>query len=166
MLQKLVTNKESKNKESEGREKERKLEKGASILGTISGAGSVLGSWQICHAVCLGIVALLAAMGITLIGMPLGFLTTIAQPLWFIAVLFLVITGILYLTRRCISGRMLLVQSGLLVAGIPFGRGYAVLWWSVGGVLAIAGITAMIYKQLQRRKFHEKNKAEKCDKCH
>lgn len=154
MLQKLV------------RPIRRGTEKSASILGTVSGAGSVLGSWQICHAVCLGIITMLAAMGITLVGMPLGFLTTIAQPLWFIAVSLLVITGILYLTRRCISGRMLLVQSGLLVAGIPFGKEYSVVWWGIGGALAIAGIMMMIHQRLQWRKSHEKNKAEKCDKCH
>lgn len=152
MLQKLVTNKEG--------EAHKKLEKGASMLGTISGAGSVLGSWQICHTICLGIVAVLAAMGITLVGMPLGFLTTIAQPLWFVAAGLLAVTGILYLTRRCISGRMLMLQSGLLVAGIPFGQKYAVVWWGVGGALAMGGVAAMIHKRKRR------NSHEKYDKCH
>lgn len=158
----------AKNKDNE-REKNKKLERGASILGTLSGAGSVLGSWQICHTVCLGIVAVLAAMGITLTFMPLGFLTTLAQPLWFIAVLLLIITGILYLTRRCISGRMLLLQSGLLIAGIPFGQEYAAAWWIIGGVIASMGIIGMVCNRLQRRNVHETNKTKKDDtnhKCH
>ncbi len=163
MLQKLVKNKE--------REKERKLEKGVSVLGTLSGAGSVLGSWQVCHTVCLGIIAALGMMGITLTFMPLGFLTTIAQPLWFIAVLLLIITGILYFTRRCLSGKMLLLQSGLLIAGVPFTQDYALVWWIAGGAIAGAGVIAMIWerirRRLQRRQFHETKKFEKkCDKCH
>ena len=36
------------------------------LAGRASGAASVLGSWQVCHNVCLGLIALLAVFGITL----------------------------------------------------------------------------------------------------
>ena len=95
-------------------------EKMISATGSISGTASVLGSWQICHNVCLGIVALLSILGITIVGMPLEFLTKVAVPFWTIAFLLLLVTIGLYIKKKCISRNLLIFNSGLIIAGIPF----------------------------------------------
>src|SRR3989338_5629834 len=97
-----------------------KEEKAIGAVGSISGTASILGSWQVCHSICLGIIALLGIIGITVVGMPLLFLTKIAIPLWAIAILLLIITIILYLKKKCISRGWILLNTGLIIAGIPF----------------------------------------------
>ena len=110
--------------------------------GAVSGAASILGSWQVCHSVCLGIVALLGLLGITVIGMPLAFLTEWAIPLWSIAFALLLVTIGFYLKKRCISSRLIMVNSGLLIAGIPFQgfQNYSPYLWIIGGVVVVSGI--------------------------
>ena len=81
----------------------------------ISGAASILGSWQICHNVCLGIIALLGLIGITITGMPLFFLTQIAVPIWAFAVVLLTISFALYVKMKCISRNLLIINTGLIV---------------------------------------------------
>lgn len=135
-------------------------EKVIAASGTLSGATSILGSWQICHSICLGLIALLSVIGITVVGMPLLFLTKIAVPLWSIAFVILMATFILYLKKRCISKRMIIFNSGLLIAGIPFAavQKFAVVFWSIGGLVAFIAIMWFIQEKLQRRKTNHENK--------
>src|SRR3989338_8585897 len=121
-------------------------EKVIGATGSVSGAASILGSWQVCHSLCLGLVALLGVIGITLTGMPLLFLTKIAVPLWTIAVVLLIITIYLYISRKCISKNVLLFNSGLLIAGTPFQalQPFQIFFWVLGGVLAALGIGLFI----------------------
>ena len=60
-------------------------EKVMGATGSVSGVASVFGSWQVCHNICLGLIAVLAVLGVTVTGMPLLFLTKWAIPLWTIA---------------------------------------------------------------------------------
>lgn len=110
--------------------------------GSLSGAASVLGSWQICHSVCIALIALLSAVGITVAGMPLAFLTKVAIPLWSIAVALLVVLAILAARKRCISRNLLIINTGLIVAGVPFQRiqPFIVWFWIAGGAIALFGI--------------------------
>lgn len=135
-------------------------EKVIAASGTLSGATSILGSWQICHSICLGIIALLSAIGITLVGMPLLFLTKIAVPLWSGAFGILLITVILYLKKKCISLKMIIFNSGLLIAGVPFAavQKFAVVFWIIGGIIASVAIIWYIQEKLQRRKANHENK--------
>ncbi len=95
-------------------------EKIIGATGSLSGIASILGSWQACHSVCLTLVGFLSILGITVVGMPLAFLTGVAIPVWIGAVILLIIVAILYIKKRCISSRLLMVNSGLIIAGIPF----------------------------------------------
>ena len=95
-------------------------ERSIGTTGSISGAASILGSWQICHNVCLGLIALLSVIGITVAGMPLLFLTKLAIPLWTVAVILLGITTWFFIKKKCISGKLIIINSGLIIAGIPF----------------------------------------------
>lgn len=56
------------------------------VLGGIFTALGGLGAFGVCHTICQTIIIVLAAIGITVIGMPLAFL---AEP-WFIAISFAV----------------------------------------------------------------------------
>src|SRR3989338_7497294 len=108
-------------------------EKGANLTSSVSGAMSFLGGYQVCHNVCLGIVALLSIIGITVIGMPLLFLTKVAVPFWIAAVILLAITIALYFTKKCISGKLILFNSGLIIIGIPFSpvQKYSLFLWII-----------------------------------
>ena len=129
-------------------------EKLAGTTGTISGVAGVLGSWQVCHNVCLGLIALLSVVGITVVGMPLLFLTKIAVPLWIAAFVLLLITIGFYLKKGCISGRLIIINSGLVIAGIPFKilQPFLVFFWIIGGMLGILGISLFIKDKIWGRK--------------
>ncbi|NOZ81346.1 MAG: hypothetical protein GXP63_06775 [DPANN group archaeon] len=129
----------------------------AGASGGISGAASILGSWQICHGVCLGIISLLGVIGITLTGMPLAFLTKIAVPIWLIAVALLGVVLYFYLTRHCISRNLILINTGLIVAGTPFLalQPYQVWFWIVGGSIAVSGVGLFVKDKLTKKKMRQ-----------
>ena len=119
--------------------------------GSVAGIASILGTWQACHNVCLALVGFLSILGITVIGMPLVFLTEVAIPVWTVAVILLTITAILYIKKKCISSRLLLVNSGLIIAGIPFPflQQFTEIFWVIGGVLVVTGISLFIKDKIQ-----------------
>jgi|SRR3989344_5093492 len=125
--------------------------------GSVSGIASVLGSWQVCHNVCLGIVAVLALLGIAVVGMPLAFLTKLAIPFWTIAFVLLLITILLYFKKRCISNRLILFNSGLIIAGIPFQtlEIFNPIFWTVGASFLLGATSLYIKDKISMRKNHE-----------
>ncbi len=125
-------------------------EKFVSSSGSISGVASVLGSWQMCHNVCLGIIVLLSVIGITIVGMPLLFLTKVALPLWVIALLMFCLTLWFYFKHHCISRTLILINAGLLIAGIPFAilQKYSIMLWVMGGILIAGGIVLYVKDKL------------------
>lgn len=129
--------------------KERAIE----ATGSISGAASILGSWQVCHNLCLGLIAVLGILGITVTGMPLLFFTKIAIPVWIVAVALLFITIAIYIKKPCISKNLILVNSGLVIAGTPFQalQKFSLFFWIIGGILALAGISFFIKDKIQRK---------------
>ena len=135
-------------------------EKVVGASGSVSGLTSFLGSWQICHNVCLGIIALLGVIGITIVGMPLLFLTKIAIPLWITAISLLLITIFFYFKKRCISNRLILFNSGLIIAGFPFQIGnFLITFWIVGGLLSIIGISLFFKDKLNKRRVAKDGKS-------
>ena len=117
-------------------------EKIVSLIGGVSGFSSILGSWQICHNLCLGLISLLSVIGISVAGMPFLFLTKIVIPLWTIALLLFGVTFYFYKKRKCVSKNLLLLNAGFLIAGIPFAffEPYAIVLWTIGGAIAVMGI--------------------------
>ena len=118
--------------------------------GSISGATSILGSWQVCHNICLGIIAVLAAIGITVTGMPLLFLTKVAIPFWIAALTLLFIITIIYFKKKCISNKLIMFNSGLIIAGIPFSQKFSKLFLVVGSIIAVLGL--ILFVKERRRK--------------
>lgn len=76
------------------------------ILGGVFTTLGGLGAFGVCHTICQTIIVVLAAIGITIIGMPLAFL---AEP-WFIAIslavggVFLLGALVMYLRHRKMKG--------------------------------------------------------------
>lgn len=129
-------------------------ERTVGLLGSASGVSSILGSWQICHNICLGIIALLAVLGITITGMPLLFLTKIVVPLWSVAVVFLFVTYWLYYWKKCFSKNLLLINTGLVIAGTPsqIVSSLQPAFWAVGGIIASSGVVLYLNEKMKQRK--------------
>lgn len=127
-------------------------EKFVGIAGSVSGITSILGSWQVCHNLCLGLIAFLSILGITVIGMPLIFLTKIALPFWIIATSLLLLTLFIYFKRRCISYKLILFNSGLIIAGTPFQslHSFSPIFWIVGGTLVLFSISLFVKDKIKR----------------
>ncbi|MEK6922211.1 MAG: hypothetical protein AABX08_00240 [Nanoarchaeota archaeon] len=128
-------------------------EKVAGISTSLSGGLSFLGGWQVCHNICLWLIALLAVFGITLVGMPLLFLTKVAIPFWIIAVMLFFITLILYFKKKCISKNLIILNAGIIIAGIPFKeiQSYSSVFRIVGFGLIIIAIFRYIKEKLRNK---------------
>ena len=142
-------------KKGRGKNMEKKgiKEKILNMFGSLSGITSILGSWQICHNVCLALITLLSIIGITVTGMPLLFLTKIAVQVWFVAVTLLIISAGIYHKKRCISPQILMFNSGLLIAGVPFEAVQSMIqyFWIVGAIISFTAIVLFIKEKLGKR---------------
>ena len=119
--------------------------------GSITGALSFLGGYQVCHNACLALISVLTILGFTVAGMPLLFLTKVAVPFWIAAIFLLMIILILKFTKRTnISDKTILLNSGLITAGIPFQQlqQFNYVFWIVGGILVILSIGWYIYDKI------------------
>ncbi|MEK6872457.1 MAG: hypothetical protein AABW90_00410 [Nanoarchaeota archaeon] len=132
-------------------------EKLASIISSFSGTMGFLGGWQVCHNLCLGLIALLSVIGITLVGMPLLFLTKVAIPFWIAAVILFGVTLLFYFKKKCISKSLLLLNLGIIIAGVPFSQiqKFIIYFWIMGGTIITIGILIFIKdKYLNRYKIN------------
>src|SRR3989344_5376587 len=121
--------------------------------GSITGSLSFLGGYQVCHNACLALVAFLTFLGFTVAGMPLLFLTKVAVPFWIAALLLLTVTIILnYKKIMKISNKMLLLNSGLIIAGTPFQQvqNFNYIFWITGGVLVALSIGWYFYEKIKK----------------
>lgn len=122
--------------------------------GSLTGALSFLGGYQVCHSACLALVAFLTFLGFAVAGMPLLFLTKVAIPFWIAAVLLLVIMLALnYKKIIHLSNKMLLLNSGLIIAGIPFQQlqSFNYIFWIIGGVLVASSIWWYLYDKVKKK---------------
>lgn len=128
------------------------INKAVGAAGSASGATGILGSWQVCHGICLGVISLLGALGIAVAGMPFMFLVELAVPMWTAAFLLLLVSIGIYAKKKCISAWLIAFNSGLVVAGIPFKQvqEFSGIFWVVGGVLALTGIFIFLKSKLGR----------------
>src|SRR3989344_5263936 len=90
-------------------------------LSGVSGGMSIISAHNVCHTLCIGVVAALTFFGIAVSGMPLMFLQKYTLLFWGMAVSFLALSLALYYFKGpCISKKAMLFNSGLIVAGVPF----------------------------------------------
>ena len=129
-------------------------EKILGATGSLTGSLSFLGGYQVCHNACLALIALLTFLGFTVVGMPLLFLTKVAIPFWIVAFLLFVLTVFLkYKKMMHISDKIVLLNSGLIIAGTPFQQvqQFNYIFWIVGGVLVILSTGWFIYDKIKKR---------------
>src|SRR3989338_11098700 len=120
--------------------------------GGITGTLSFLGGYQVCHNACLALIAFLTFLGFAAAGMPLLFLTKVAIPFWTAAVFLLILTIFLrYKKNIHFSDKMILFNSGLIIAGIPFQQvqQFDYAFWITGGVLAASSIGWYAYDKVK-----------------
>ena len=122
--------------------------------GSVSGALSFLGSYQVCHNLCIGFISVLTLLGFTVAGMPLLFLTKVAIPFWIAAIFLLTLILILkYKIKMNISSKTILLNSGLIIAAIPFQQlqQFNYIFWIIGGSLVAFSIGWYIYEKLEKK---------------
>ena len=130
-------------------------EKLAARFGSISGIAAFLGSYQVCHTICMWIVGILALLGITIVGMPLIFFQKVALPFWTLALFLFLVSLFLYIRKRCISEKLLMFNLGVILFGIPFAsvQDYLMYFWIAGGIIILVSILLFVRdKFISRRK--------------
>ena len=128
-------------------------EKFLGASGSVTGSLSVLGGYQVCHNACLALLAFLTFLGFTVAGMPLLFLTKVAVPFWALALALLVTTIILKFGKNMkFSGKIILLNSGLIIAGIPFQEAekFNYIFWIIGGALIVFSIGWYVYDKFKK----------------
>ncbi|MBI2449045.1 hypothetical protein HYV49_01990 [Candidatus Pacearchaeota archaeon] len=126
-------------------------EKTIGISSGLSGVLSFLGGYQVCHNVCLGIIALLSVIGITIVGMPLLFLQKVAVPFWIAALLLLATALVFYFRSRCISKNMIILNAGIIIAGTPFFQDYSIFFWIIGGSIVFLSMLFLLKDKLKNK---------------
>lgn len=120
------------------KKKQNKKEKGLAAASGVSGSLSFLGGWQICHNLCLGIIALLGFFGIAVQGMPLLFLTQYSIYFWSAAAIFLIPTLIMRFSKNCCMPKnLVLFNIGIVIFSIPFLQELSLVFWTIGGLFII-----------------------------
>lgn len=122
--------------------------------GSLTGSLSFLGSYQVCHNACLALIAFLTFLGFTVAGMPLLFLTRVAIPFWTAAILLLSVTMILkYKKIIHISDKVILLNSGLIISGVPFQQvqQFNYVFWIIGGILVVSSIGWYVYDKIKKK---------------
>ena len=127
-------------------------EKVLGASGSATGSLSVLGGYQVCHNACMALIAFLTFLGFTVAGMPLIFLTKVAIPFWALAFVLFITTIILKFGKNMkFSGKVILLNSGLIIAGIPFPQveQFNYLFWIVGGSLVVFSVGWYAYSKIR-----------------
>lgn len=108
------------------------------------GGMGIISSYNVCHSLCMGIIAVLSFFGIFITGMPLLFLTKYQLYFWTFGIIILAIAAGLYFWKGpCISKKMIVANGGLLLAGFPFARGYDFVFIVIG--FGIVLVTILVY---------------------
>lgn len=128
-------------------------EKYLSLSSSLSGMIGFLGGYQVCHNVCLGIIAALSLIGITVAGMPLLFLTKVAVPFWIAAVLLFALTFAFSLKMKSAPKNLLMINLGILAAAVPFKtvQAYRPILWVAGGTLIALGILSYVKARIAKK---------------
>ncbi|MBI2145031.1 hypothetical protein HYU18_01775 [Candidatus Woesearchaeota archaeon] len=126
------------------------------LLSVGSGASGLMGifsSWAVCHNVCTAAIAFLAVMGVTVTGMPLLFLQSVAVPLWTAAVALLVVLLILKIRKMgCLSTNALMLNGGIIIFGMPLQalQDFILFFRLAGGAVILVAAARLLKTRLKR----------------
>ena len=135
-----------------GKNKNGKEGKVFGVAGGISGAGSIISAHNVCHSICLAVVALLSVFGIIVSADVLMWLQDYNLFFWSMGVGFLAISLALYYIKPCcISTKMILFNMGLLIIGLPFFQLLSIAFWIIGGYITLFSIGWYIVERFEMR---------------
>ena len=139
------------------RKKNKKIKNnGKGKLGSIAtgttGAASIISAHNGCHAVCLGVVAVLSLFGIALSSTALMFLQDYNLLFWSMGLLFLLISAALYVRLGCVSTNAMTANAGIIIAGVPFFPSAQVGFWIVGGAIFLITLGQYIKERYSRKR--------------
>lgn len=94
---------------------------------------------------------MLSAVGITVVGMPLLFLTQYAVYFWSAAVLLLIPTLIIYWkNRKCMSSNLIIFNVGIVIVSIPFVQfPFQIALWMIGGALILYTVSIFLKSRIK-----------------
>ncbi|MDI6721375.1 MAG: hypothetical protein QMD85_03225 [Candidatus Aenigmarchaeota archaeon] len=102
------------------------------FLGSASGGGAVASAHNVCHSICIGFASLLAMFGIIISDTALMFLQDYNIYFWLMGMFFLLLSVALLIKEKPVSIKMMIFNTGLLAASLPF---YQSIFLLIGGVL-------------------------------
>lgn len=118
----------------------KKGSKASLVAGSASGIGSIISAHNICHQVCLAVVAVLSIFGIIVSSSVLMFLEDYNLIFWIMGLIFLFVSLVmLYKFPSCMSKKAILANIGLLIFGLPL-QLYSFLFWIAGSSIVIASV--------------------------
>ncbi|HIH22029.1 MAG TPA: hypothetical protein HA222_05230 [Candidatus Diapherotrites archaeon] len=127
--------------------------KAAGSFGSLSAFLATLGSsWNVCHSVCMALLAFLAGFGIIIAGFPLFFLFQYNVQLWLLALaLSIVSLAMLLRMPKCVSKKLLFFNAGVLIAGVPANLvNLQPFSWIIGGIIALAAIAWFLNSKIKK----------------
>ena len=122
-------------------------------INTVTGSLGFFSGYQVCHSICLSVIAFLSIFGITLNFLPFLFLQKYNLLFWSIAFVLLILSLILYLLKpKCISKNAIIFNAGVIVAGIPFKEveSFQIIFWSAG--ILLIGFTVLQWISQRNKK--------------
>lgn len=137
--------------------KNRLFGSGGTASGILGGLGSL---HNICHSICLTIVAVLAVFGISTSILPLMFLQTYQMYFWWAALVFTGVSYYFYMKQRrhrALDRNLLIINIGLLTFGLPFKQisDYRDFFRFIGTSATTIGIFLLVFS----KRFHIVNRS-------
>jgi len=123
----------------------------SAIASGTTGAASIISAHNVCHAVCLGVVAVLSLFGIALSSTALMFLQDYNLLFWSMGLFFLLISAALYVRLGCVSTKAMTANAGIIIAGVPFFPTAQVAFWIVGGAIFLVTLGQYMKQRFNRR---------------
>src|SRR3990167_1870443 len=133
------------------KKKDNKPGRAGSIATGTTGAASIISAHNVCHAVCLGVVAVLSLFGIALSSTALMFLQDYNLLFWSMGLFFLLISAALYVRLGCVSTNAMTANAGIIIAGVPFFPSAQVAFWIVGGAIFLVTLGQHMKQRFNRR---------------
>jgi hypothetical protein len=115
--------------------------------GVLSGSSSIISAHNVCHSVCLAVVAALSIVGITVSSDILMFLQDYNFAFWTVGIIFLIAALWLYSKRpHCMPKNLIIANAGLLVIGIPFDflHNHGWVLWLIGGSVVLFAVYSYV----------------------
>ena len=123
----------------------------SAIASGTTGAASIISAHNVCHAVCLGVVAVLSLFGIALSSTALMFLQDYNLLFWSMGLFFLLISAALYVRLGCVSTKAMTANAGIIIAGVPFFPTAQVAFWIVGWAIFLVTLGQYMKQRFNRR---------------